>query len=336
MQSTSLKKVIAIMKILKSILKVFLAFLVFFIVLVLIPRTWSALNPGKPPVGYHFTAPVYVAIWTGLEKLVDTSPEIPENIEEIKNIEYKNVDGKSLQLDIYRLKNITDTVPLLVFIHGGSWKGGQRSDYLVYLIDFAKRGYVTATVSYRLLNDGPYPACAEDIRDVVGWFFRSGEKYGYDPDRIALIGGSAGGHLAMLGGYGWGKKNEVSDSLNPKIKAIVDIYGPADLTTEYARNHPLVTAIIGRSYEESPVLYSEASPVTYLDKDDPPTLILHGTSDRLVPVSQSDDLKRRLDSLGVPCECYKLPLWPHTMDIVKRVNEFCQLKMEEFFREYLK
>lgn len=329
------------MKKLKLVLKILLALLAAFIFWVLIPPAWSVLNPGKPPLGYHFTAPVYVALWTGLETLVNTSPEVPDEIEEINNVEYKNINGKSLQFDIYRLKNLTDTVPLLVFIHGGSWKGGQRSDYLVYLIDFAKRGYVTATVSYRLLADGVYPACAEDIRDALKWFFDNGENYGYDPERIALIGGSAGGHLAMLGGYGWENSKQLSDSItviesNHKIKAVVDIYGPADLTTEYARNHPLVTALIGRSYEESPVLYSEASPVTYLDKDDPPTLIIHGTSDRLVPVSQSDDLKRRLDSLGVPCEYYKLPLWPHTMDIVKRVNEFCQLKMEEFFRGYLK
>jgi acetyl esterase/lipase len=280
-------------------------------------------------------APAYIALWTGLEKLVNTTPQVPSDIEEIKNIEYKNIDGKSLQLDLYKPGSLKNPAPLLVFIHGGAWKSGQRSDYLVYLIDFARRGYVTATLSYRLLNDGPYPACAEDIRDAVGWFFRNGEKYSYDPDRIALIGGSAGGHLAMLGGYGWGETDEVSDSIHHKIKAVVDIYGPADLTTEYARNHALVTSFIARSYQDSPGLYSEASPVIYLDKNDPPTLILHGTSDRLVPIGQSDDLKEKLDSMGVPCEYYRLPLWPHTMDVVKRVNDFCQARMNEFFRKYL-
>lgn len=301
-----------------------------------IPRIWSALYPEKPPVGYHFMPPAYVALWLGLEQLVNTEPHIPLEIEEIKNIEYKNIDGKSLQLDIYRPMNLTDTVPLLVFIHGGAWKGGKRSDYLVYLVDFAKRGYVTATVSYRLLADSVWPACAEDIRDALKWFFENGNNYGYDSDRIALVGGSAGGHLAMLGGYGWGKTEGRGDTIKDhRVKAVVDIYGPADLTTEYARNHSLVTALIARSYDESPEFYREASPVSYLDKNDPPTLILHGTSDRLVPVSQSDDLKRRLDSLGVPCEYHRLPLWPHTMDVVERVNVFCQQEMEEFFSEYL-
>jgi acetyl esterase/lipase len=280
-------------------------------------------------------APAYLALWVGLEELVNTAPLVPADVEEIKDIEYKNINGKSLQLDLYKPANLQDPAPLLVFIHGGGWKSGKRSDYLIYLVDFARKGYVTATVSYRLLNDGPYPACAEDIRDAVGWFFRNGEKYGYDPDRIALIGGSAGGHLAMLGGYGWGETNGTADSINHKIKAVVDIYGPADLTTDYARNHTLVTSFLARSYEEAPALYEEASPVHYLDKDDPPTLILHGTSDRLVPISQSDYLKVKLDSLGVPCEYFRLPLWPHTMDIVKRVNDYCQAKMNEFFRKYL-
>ncbi len=321
---------------LKRILYGLAIVLVLFILWILFPRTWSALNPDKPPVGYHFMAPSYLALWVGLEKLVNTAPLVPSDVEEIKDIEYKNINGKSLQLDLYKPVHLQDPAPLLVFIHGGGWKSGKRSDYLIYLIDFARRGYVTATVSYRLLNDGTYPACAEDIRDALGWFFRNGEKYGYDPDRIALIGGSAGGHLAMLGGYGWGKTNWTADSINHKIKAVVDIYGPADLTTDYARNHPLVKSFLARSYEEAPALYEEASPVQYLDKDDPPTLILHGTSDRLVPISQSDDLKEKLDSLGVPCEYYRLPLWPHTMDIVQRVNDFCQVKMTEFFEKYLK
>jgi acetyl esterase/lipase len=237
------------------------------IISVMTPRIWSALNPAKPPLGYHFMAPAYVSLWIGLEKLVNRAPEIPEDIKEIKDIEYKNIEGKSLKLDIYRSVNVNQTVPLLVFIHGGSWKGGERSDYLVYLVDFAKRGYVTATVSYRLLADSVWPACAEDIRDALKWFFNNGNNYGYDPDRIALVGGSAGGHLAMLGGFGWGKAEERADSIkNHRVKAVVDIYGPADLTTEYARSHPLVTELIAQSYEESPELYREASPVSYLDK----------------------------------------------------------------------
>jgi acetyl esterase/lipase len=311
--------------------------LIMILILLSIPLLWSALNPDKPPLGYYFIAPVYLAVWTGIEKTVNLTPEIPSDIREIKNIEYKNVNGKSLQLDIYVPENIQKPVPLLVFIHGGGWRSGNRSDYLVYLIDFARRGYITATVSYRFLSDSCYPACVEDISDAVNWFIKNGADYGYDPDRIALIGGSAGGHLALLTAYGWKKPGLGTDSLGSKrIKAVVDIYGPYDLTTEYARTHNLVTTFIDHSFEDSPDLYREASPKKYLDKGDPPTMIIHGTSDELVPISQSDSLAAKLSSLGIPYVYYRLPGWPHVMDIVKRVNVFSQEEINKFLEQYLK
>lgn len=328
-------------KILKRILLGLLIIFVFFCLLMVTPRIWSILNPESPPVGYYFVACDYLAIGVGLEEMINKNPDVPRDIEEIKNIEYKNVGGKSLQLDLYKPKDLKKPAPLLVFIHGGAWKSGKRSDYLVYLLAFARKGYVTATVSYRLLKDSPYPACAEDIKDAVSWFYRNGEIYGYDPDRIALIGGSAGAHLALLTAYGWKKPGENNDSTKSpgnkhRIKAVVDIYGPVDLTTEYARIHPLVTSFIAHSYNEAPELYREASPIKYLSKNNPPTLILHGTSDELVPISQSDMLKARLDDLGVPCVYDQVPLWPHGMDYVKRVNVFSQIKMNDFFEKYLK
>jgi acetyl esterase/lipase len=305
------------------------------------PRIWSALNPGKPPVGYHFLTPTYAAIKLGLEKMIDRRPMVPSDIEAIKNIEYKNINGKSLQLDIYKSKSLVQKAPLLVFIHGGGWKSGDRADYLVYLIAFARKGYVTATVSYRLLDIAPYPACAEDITDVVQWLFKNGDNYGYDPDRIALIGGSAGAHLAMLAGYGWKKNRMVTDSsavpaAGHKIKAVVDIYGPTDLTTEFSRSNSTVTNFLAKTYDQAPELFLEASPIHYLNKNNPPTMILHGTSDQIVPISQSDQLKAGLDSLGVPIVYYKVPLWPHTMDAIERVNRFSEEKMTLFFEKYVR
>lgn len=324
-------------RLLKRILLTIMSLIFMIFIFISIPRILSVLNPGKPPVGYYSIAPIYLAAWTGMEKIVNLTPEIPAGINVIRNIEYKNTSGKSLQLDMYIPDTLKKPAPLLVFIHGGGWRSGKRSDYLVYLIDFARRGYITATVSYRLLADSCYPACVEDISDAVNWFFKNGDTYSYDPDRIALIGGSAGAHLALLAAYGWKKPGSVTDSTGShRIKAVVDIYGPYDFTTEYARTHHLVTTFIDHSYEDSPGLYLEASPKQYLDKGDPPTMIIHGTSDELVPISQSDSLAKRLRTLGIPCVYYRLPGWPHVMDIVKRVNVFSQEKMTAFFEQCLK
>jgi len=325
---------------LKSILKGFLYILAIFIVLMLIPRIIGFIAPERAPIAYHFELLDYLAIGVGLEKLVDREPAIPAGIEEIKNIEYKNVNGKSLQIDLYKPRNLTEPAPLLVFVHGGGWKGGKRSDYLVYLVDFAEKGYITATVSYRLKNDSIYPACVQDVSDAMHFLFSNAAKYGYDPDRVAMIGGSAGGHLVLMTTYDFKEPTIPLDSVylatRPhKVKVVVDIYGPVDMTTPYAQTQGLVTGFIGHPYSEKPELYWEASPAKYLNKDLPPTLIFQGTSDNLLPQSQSDTLKARLDRLGVPAEYYKLPLWPHAMDIAERPNQYMQKKMDAFFEKYL-
>jgi acetyl esterase/lipase len=327
-------------RLVKRIFKGILIVMVLFIILMLTPRTIGLLFPEKAPIAYHFELLDYLAIGVGLEKLVDREPEIPESIEEIKEIEYKNVGGKSLQLDIYKPRNLTEPAPLLVFVHGGGWKGGKRSDYLVYLVDFAKKGYITATVSYRLKNDSIYPACVQDVSDAMHFLFSNAGKYGYDPDRVAMIGGSAGGHLVLMTTYDFKEPAIPLDSvylatLPHKVKCVVDIYGPVDLTTPYAQTQPLVTGFIGHPYREKPELYWEASPAKYLREGLPPTLIFQGTSDKLLPQSQSDTLKARLDRLGVPAEYYKLPLWPHAMDIAERPNQYMQKKMDAFFEKYL-
>lgn len=330
-----------ILRFLKKVFYGFLILLFSFAVLMSIPRIWSSLHPQQAPLGYYFFAPTVIAVYTGLETLINKTPPIPENVIAIKNIEYKKINGKSLQLDIYQPKEINKPAPLLVFIHGGGWRGGDRADYLVYLTHFAKLGYVTATVSYRFLKEAPYPACVEDITDAVHFIFQNSEKYNYDPDRICLIGGSAGSHLAMLAGYGWKKQGTASDTTSTpqskhKIKAVVEIYGPTDFTTEYARNHPTITGFIAHSYQEAPQLYVEASPITYLNKNTPPTLILQGTRDMLVPLSQAELLKHKLDSLGVPNVYCPVPGWPHTMDMVQRVNDYFKVTMGDFFEKYVK
>ena len=314
----------------RKALKGMLFVLAFFVVLMLLPRTIGLLFPEKAPIGYHFEALDYLAIGVGLESVIDREPEVPATIESFKSIEYKNANGKLLQLDIYRQKELNEKAPLLVFIHGGGWRSGKRQDYLVYLLDYAEKGFVTATVSYRLKKDSIYPAAVEDVLDAVDFLYQNANTYGYDTSRVALVGGSAGAHLAMLAGYGW------ENPQRHKVKAVVDIYGPVDLTTPYGQTQFMVTDFIGHSYSEKPELYWEASPARYLKEDLPPTLILQGTSDNLLPPSQSDTLHVRLNRLGVPNVYHRLPLWPHAMDIAVRPNVYMQQKMDAFFETYLK
>lgn len=303
------------------------------VVLMLIPRAHGFLYPEKPPMGYHFLWSSYLAIGVGLEDIIETAPPIPPDIEESKNIEYKNIDNQSLQLDFYRAKGIADGAPLVVFLHGGGWVKGHRSDMLPLIIDFSRRGYITATVSYRL---GPYPNCVYDVSDAVTWLYEHGDTYGYDPDRIALVGASAGAHLAMMAAYRWKEKiNPDTVSAPRRIKAVINIFGPVDLTTDFATRQPLANSFIGRPFAEAPEVWKEASPIQYVDKAAPPTMIIQGTSDELVPNDQADILKEKLNSVGVPCVDYRFPLWPHAMILVQRVYDYCIPPMDDFLQKYL-
>jgi acetyl esterase/lipase len=324
----------------KKILLALMILVVLAVSLLLTPFFISKIFPENPPVGYYFIPPTILAVYLGIESQAEKNPAIPAGLEVSRDIEYLNIGGKSLQMDLYRDKMAPGPAPLLLFIHGGGWNHGNRNEYLGYAIHFAEMGYVTATVTYRFASEAPYPACVEDVTEAVRFVFQNGEKYHYDPDRVVLIGGSAGAHLAMLAAYGWHRAGEAPDSGrvspgNRKIRAVVDLYGPTDLTASYARENYMVERLMARKFREAPALYAEASPIAFVDKNAPPTLILHGTGDNLVPVVQAELLKHKLDSLKIPNVYRPLPGWPHTMDLVKRVNDYCEVAMQDFFERFV-
>lgn len=316
--------------------------LVVFIALIIINScATTSVDPDRPlkaPRGYMNETFLKIAYGVGLLDLIDTKPAVPEHILEIKDIEYKYIDSTSLQLDIYKLKDLTSPAPVMIFIHGGAWRTGKRSDYLPYLIDYANKGFITATVSYRLVKKAIFPAAVQDVNCAVKWIKTHAGEYGIDPERIALIGGSAGGHLSLMVGYDGREAifNEDCDlQIDSSVKVVIDLYGPVDLTTPYAVGTYQVQDFLGTTYDKDPELYRMASPRTFISSDAPPTLIFQGTIDSLVPVSQSDSLAVWLAEAGVPHDYHRLKGWPHTMDLAVKVNEYCQFYIDEFLDKYL-
>lgn len=291
------------------------------------------------PEGYSSNTTLKIAYFFGTLDLIEKMPPVPNTIVEYKDLVYKQTNNSLLKLDIYHLKELKEERPVLVFIHGGAWKKGNKKDYRRYLIDFAQKGYVTVTVQYSLSNVAKFPTAVNDVKCAIRWIKTNAKKYLIDPTKIAVIGGSAGGHLAMMIGYSSNSQNFESDCpdsiYTSEVQAVVNIYGPSDLTTEYAREQSSVINFIGKKYDETPEYFTKASPITYITKNDPPTLIFHGTLDELVPVSQSDNLTKQLQKTGVEVEYHKLKGWPHTMDLNKEVNEYCQYYMSRFFRKYI-
>ncbi|MFO0792227.1 MAG: alpha/beta hydrolase [Pirellulales bacterium] len=300
--------------------------------------TGHAEVPPAPP-GYATEDDVKMAFAAGKIKPIDVTIDLPETVTLQRNIEYGKGGDHGLQLDLYAPKQHPQPLPVVLFIHGGAWKSGYRQIYHYYCVKFAEHGYIAATASYRLSGEAKFPAAVEDVKCAVRFLRANAEKYGIDPNKIGVAGGSAGGHLSMMIGYSSdvpeldGKGGNADTS--SRVQAVVDLYGPTDLTTDFAKSSGEVRAFLGKKYDEAPDAYKLASPITHVTKDDPPTLILHGSIDSTVPIEQAERLVAKCKEVGIECDYDRVEGWPHTMDLDTNVNRHCMAKMFEFFDKHL-
>ena len=231
--------------------------------------------------------------------------------------------------------------PAVVIIHGGGWTGGDKGAAREINIgtNLALNGYVGLSINYVLastnkaVSKATWPHNLHDCMTAVRWLRKNAERLQVDPERIGVIGGSAGGHLAaMLAVLG------DKDGLDPKgpygefscrVKCAVDLYGPADLS-----DRPHLT-MLGKPREEAAALYRAASPVTYVDKNDPPILILHGTADKTVPVAQSELFAAKLKQAGARHELVIVEGAPHTFHLQPKQADL-RPKVLGFFDQHLK
>ena len=311
------------------------ASLFLWIILLLVGCKAKPYDVSLPPKGYSSNTTLKIAYATGSLKLIENDYPLPADVTEHKDLVYKTVDSLALKLSLYHSKGIKKDSPLLIFVHGGAWKKGKKEDYWHYLISYAQKGYITATVQYRLSGQAKYPAQLQDLDDAIIWLKQQAAEYHINKEKIALIGGSAGAHLVMMSSYTNRSKPQNNNKESAQVQAVVNIYGPSDLTTEKAINDASVKSLFGKTYKEAPELYKNASPLFLVSEKAPPTLSFHGTLDELVPVEQSDRLHQKLMEIGVPSYYHKLKGWPHTMDIAIKVNEYCQFYMDRFFEKHV-
>ncbi|WP_422354920.1 alpha/beta hydrolase fold domain-containing protein [Roseivirga pacifica] len=222
---------------------------------------------------------------------------LPEGTTVHGNIPYNNDTLKQHMLDIYVPANPKENMPLVVFVHGGGWIGNNKYNGISYMSNtvasILNEGMVIASIDYRYAFDAVFPIILQDCNKAVSFLYDNAEKYNLDTDNFALIGFSAGGHLASL--MGTSQNNKVKDlyfdgSFRPfEYKAVVDFYGPTDLTLLPGNEDPESPegTLIGAAPLLRPDLAKAASPIAYLDKNDPPFLIYHGEKDNIVSNKQS-------------------------------------------------
>ena len=237
-------------------------------------------------------------------------PELPAGVRVIKDITYAKAPEQELKLDLYLpAARPEKPVPLIVWIHGGGWRQGSKE--MNPAARFVDDGYVSASISYRLSPVATFPAQIHDCKAAIRWLRAHAEKYGIDPERIAVWGSSAGGHLVAMVGTS-GDVEELEGSLghpreSSRVQAVVDYFGPTTFTKMDAAGSSMVhddakspeSLLVGGAIQEHPELVRRADPITYVTSDDPPFLIVHGDKDPLVPHNQSELLAAALKENGV-------------------------------------
>ncbi len=237
------------------------------------------------------------------------------------NIPYNNDTLPKHLLDIYLPENATGKVPLVIFIHGGGWLGNDKYADMGYMkktvAEIVSSGFALASIDYRFSTQAVFPAQMLDCNKAVSFLYENAGKYGLDPSRFAVMGFSAGGHLASM--VGLSKNNNVSAFFMPgsgkqfSIKAVVDFYGPAELIMFPGAGDDKSPEgiLLGAAPLKRPDLAKTASPVNYVDKGDPPFLIIHGEKDDLVSPNQSRLLSSWLTLAGVQNELIIVKDAPH-------------------------
>ena len=237
------------------------------------------------------------------------------------NVAYNNDTLTKHLLDIYLPPNAKGKVPLLIFIHGGGWLVNDKYADIGYMkktvAEIVSSGVALASIDYRFATQAIFPAQIQDCNRAISFLVDNADKYGLDKNKIAVMGFSAGGHLASLTGLS--KNNNVENFFMPgtnqsfSFKAVIDFYGPSELILFPGANDPKSpeSLLIGATPLSRPDLAKAASPVTYVDKNDPPFLIIHGEKDDIVSNKHSELLSSWLKVVGVKNELVIVKDAPH-------------------------
>lgn len=276
---------------------------------------------------------------------------LPEGTKIERDIVYAQVGDTKLLLDLYVPPKSSGPLPVILWIHGGGWRSGSKGSGGPAL-PMVARGFALVDVGYRLSGEAIFPAQVQDCKAAVRWVRANAVTYGLDPTRIGAWGSSAGGHLvAFLGTTGDTKEfdTETNGNRSSRVQAVCDWFGPTDFlqmdkhSLEGARlvhdaaNSP-ESLLVGGPIQQEPyrTLVIKANPITYVTKDDPPFLIMHGDKDMLVPLHQSELLYDALKKAGVDATLHIVKGAGHGLQDGEESPQKLFETAAAFFEEHLK
>ena len=242
------------------------------------------------------------------------APHIPPDAKTLRDLPYVTGGHERQKLDLY-LPATGAKRPLLIWIHGGGWEGGNKNDCPA--LGLLAHGFVVASLNYRLSQHAIFPAQIEDCKSALRWLRAHAEEYGIDPARVGVWGASAGGHLAaLLGTTAHTRQFDSGENLDQSsgVQCVIDWFGPTDFlhwgdTSIFTVTDPKspIYKLLGGPLPEKDALARAASPVTFVQKDAAPILMMHGDKDALVPIQQSEEFHEALQAAGVETTLNILP-----------------------------
>lgn len=241
---------------------------------------------------------------------------------------FAEVDGQKLKVDIYQPPaGVEKNGAGIIVVHGGAWSGGERNDFPNWNAWLSENGFVVFDIDYRLTQPN-WQTATGDVKCAAGWIRQNAAEFGISPDRIALLGRSAGAHLALLAAYSNGNSQLLPNCQNDnqtKIRAVVSFYAPTDLIWDF--DHPANQAVIDgpgaldrflggnpHDSEEMKNRYLTASPTDYVSSATPPTLLIQGGHDQLVLPQNMNFLAAKLKENGVVNQEIFIPYAQHGFD----------------------
>lgn len=243
----------------------------------------------------------------------EAAPQVPDSVIWEAGIEYSNPDDEHLQLNIARPKTGDGPFPTVLCIHGGGFRAGKRESYDALCVKLAERGYVAATMTYRLAPKHKFPAAVHDTKAAVRWLRANAATYKINPDKIGVTGGSAGGHLAQFLGVTADVPQFEGKGGNPtqssRVSCVVNVYGPSDFTKSYGKSvdaHEVLPLWLGGNLETARAIHIQSSPLYWVTPNAAPTLCIHGTEDKYVAHEQAVWLIDKLKAATVEAELLTL------------------------------
>ncbi len=226
-------------------------------------------------------------------------------IKDYNEVQYKNTNGVPLTLDIFDAKKeLKNGSPVIIYVHGGSWVYGNKEipDAISPLLDaFREEGYVIISTSYELMRgEENFNKQISDVKDTIRWVHKNKDEYNFNENKIGIIGASSGAHLSLMAAYS--NEDDFVDDEELKnypstVKYLIDFFGPSDLTTLDMNNvnwdlEQIINSVGDRKEE----VLTKYSPINYVDKNEPSTLIIHSRKDSIVPYKNAERLYEELIS----------------------------------------